>query len=43
MGICSFGNNIQNKSIIINDNQDKKNKIIYPKYEFYYLIYSNIN
>ena len=43
MGICSFGNNIQNKSIIINDIKEDKNKIIYPKYEFYYLIYSNLN
>jgi hypothetical protein len=43
MGICTFGNNIENKCVIINEIQDEKNKIIYPKYEFYYLIYSNIN
>ena len=43
MGICTFGNNIENKCVIINDIQDEKNKIIYPKYEFYYLIYSNLN
>ena len=43
MGICSFGNVIKNNSIIIASNEDEKDKIFYPKNEFYYTIYSNHN
>ena len=42
MGICTFGNVIQNNSLIVEDPQKKNiNKLIYPKHEFYYSIYSN--
>ena len=42
MGICTFGNVIQNNSLIVEDSQKKNiNKLIYPKHEFYYSTYSN--
>ena len=43
MGVCSFGNETKKNSIIILSDEDEKNKIFYPKNEFYYTIYSNHN